>query len=319
MIEFTACPSCSHPELERVGFSRYSRQGDSGSPDPGRQWADRAQRELVFTAWLPGRDTVELVEVLCPACGLVCFSPRPTHEDIARKYRQLLMEGMTPGTGGGELTGESRRAQDLHRRLRPHLASRSPRVLDVGGGDGRVLTSLRDAGAACFVVDYAAEQIPGVVRLGETLDDLAPGAAFDAVVVSHVLEHVAAPDQILAQARDRAPLVYAEVPVEIWRGTPIAVDPVIHVNYFVRRSLEGLLTRNGYRVLTSAEQFSFYRGGPLEIAWAVAVAGEGDGDATGAAAADVRARLRPSLAGRVRRRQRWAWFRGSRRVRDRWA
>ena len=294
------CPCCDAADFERIASSVYARDRSSGSAHPGRQWADRMQRDFVFAEWLPGEERVELIELLCRGCGVVVYSPRPSERDLARKY-ELLAEWGAAGTTAGREPGEERRAERLASRLKG-----AGRVLEIGGGDGRLLSALVAAGAACFVVDYAEGQIEGVQRLGDTVDDLSPDAEFDAVVLSHVLEHVAAPGALVRRAAALAPVLYAEVPVEIWRGTPVAVDPVVHVNHFTCRSLEALLRANGWRVASSGGGFSTYRGAPLEVAWAVGSRGE-EAD-PGDPAQDARRRLRPGLGRRIVRRARWAQF-----------
>lgn len=300
------CPCCGARDWERIGASVYALGGSSGSSHPGRRWADEVQREFVFSEWLPGREQVELAELLCRVCGVVLSSPRPSERDLSRKYELLKTWGVGLGSTAGDEPGEAERAERLRDRLVREMRTEHPRVLEIGGGDGRLLGALVAAGAECFVVDYAERQIPGVRRLGNTVDDLPRDVAFDAVVLSHVLEHVAEPGALVRRAAELAPLVYAEVPVEIWRGTPIAVDPVVHVNHFTRRSLEALLRAGGWRVARSAGGLSTYRGAPLEIAWAIGLRGaERD---PGDAAAEARTRLRPGLARRVVRRVRWALF-----------
>jgi SAM-dependent methyltransferase len=301
------CPCCGAKDWERVAASTYARDGSSASSHPGRRWADEVQRGLVFSEWLPGRDSVELTELLCRGCGVIVYSPRPSERDIARKYELLKTWETGPGTTAGDEPGEARRAARLRDRLAAELDTVPARVLEIGGGDGRLLAALLAAGARCFVVDYAERQIPGVERLGDTVDDLPADAAFDAVVLSHVLEHVAEPGALARRAAGLAAVLYAEVPVEIWRGTPIAVDPVIHVNHFTVRSLEATLRANGWRVARSAEAFSTYRGAPLEVAWAVAVRGQ-ERD-PGGAATHARRRLTPGIPRRLARRVRWTSLR----------
>ncbi len=297
------CPCCDAGSWERVGSSVYARGGSSGSEHPGRRWADAAQRELVFTHWLPGEQQVELTELLCERCGVIVYSPRPSEADLRHKYELLKAGGDDPGTSAGDEPGEARRARAVRDRLAALLPAGAPRILDVGGGDGRVMAELVAAGAECFVVDHSDHQVAGVTKLADTVDQLDDDERFDAVVLAHVLEHVAAPGALVRRAAELAPVLYAEVPVEVWRGTPVRVDPVVHVNHFTRASLEALLRHNGWRVARSSGGMSSYRGAPLEIAWAVGARGhETD---PGRAPAQARARLRPSLTRRLRRRLAW--------------
>jgi len=92
----------------------------------------------------------------------------------------------------------------------------------------------------CWVVDYTPRTVPGIARLGETLDDVDPSQRFDLIVCSHVLEHVADPVGTIKKLRcflaERG-VLYVEVPMEIWRRPPIHEEPVTHVNFFTLESL----------------------------------------------------------------------------------
>ena len=115
--------------------------------------------------------------------------------------------------------------------------------LDFGGGDGKLLAPFVDAGHDCYLVDYNTEPLPGVKKLADTLDGV--DDTFDAIICSHVLEHVADPLGTLRDLRARlrpGGRIYAEVPSEVWRGIPIERDPVTHVNFFTVASFGRRIT-----------------------------------------------------------------------------
>ena len=92
------------------------------------------------------------------------------------------------------------------------------------------------------------QAVDQVTRLGTTLDDLGEEERFDIVVCSHVIEHVADPHATLTQLRDRMTdggAIYVEVPMEIWKRSPLHEEPVTHVNFFTVESLRTLLQRAG--------------------------------------------------------------------------
>lgn len=307
MDEVDRCPCCGSAALREVAASTYRHADEPEAATPGRAWADRVQRDFVFAEWLPDRAEVMLRELVCGGCGILVFSPRPTQADVDRKYELLVEYGVPLGAASPDTPGERRRARQIRDRLAPHLPRSGARLLDIGGGDGRLMSALREEGAACFLVDYATAPAAGVTKLGDTLEDLDSGAAFDAVIVSHVLEHLAHPTELLVRTRDLAPAIYAEVPVEIWRGTPTRVDPVTHLNHFTESSLRAVLGHAGWGVARSRTALSTYAGSPLEIAWAVATAGGAtatEPDAT--PDREALRRLHPSLAARLVRRVRWA-------------
>ena len=250
--------------------------------------------EFLFGTWFPGRDRVVLETRWCEDCGFLCYAPRPEAADIDAKYRALMELGVAPGSGGADRP----RAERVHREL-----GGARRVLDVGGGDGRLLAPFAERGAECFVVDYNREPAAGVTWLAETVDAVSPGERFDAAILSHVLEHVADPAGLVrsvAALLEPAGRLYAEVPLEIWNGTPVGRDPLTHVNWFTCASLEQLLRRHGLVPQRVRACWGTYADARLEVAIAVAVPGRAI-PAPGAARETER-RLRPSPVARVRRR-----------------
>jgi hypothetical protein len=169
------------------------------------------------------------------------------------------------------------------------------------------MAKLIRGGAQCFVVDFAESQIDGISRLGTALTDIAQGERFDAIVMSHLLEHVADPRELLVRAAQLAPVIFAEVPVEIWRGTPTSVDPVVHINHFTDASLRNALAITGWHTRKAGTNFSSYRGGTLEVTWAVATVERRDTLVDGVSTAVKR--LHPGLGRRVTRRVSWQLFR----------
>jgi SAM-dependent methyltransferase len=151
---------------------------------------------------------------------------------------------------------------------------RAGRLLDFGGGSGALLSWFVRAGLECAVVDYTPATVPGVVRLGDTLDDLPDDARFEVVLCSHVFEHVAEPVEVAEQLRARLSetgILFIEVPLEILGGPPKMREPVTHVNFFCETSLVAALERAGLEVIdvrTQACLFAngFYRYGVRALA-----------------------------------------------------
>lgn len=139
------------------------------------------------------------------------------------------------------------------RRLGSKVAHES--ILDVGAGDGSNLARLSEAGfgSSYHAVELSASaidiiksrRIPGL-ESAATFD----GAnlpfddhSFDLVYLSHVVEHLQHPRQLLSEARRVAKAVIVEVPLEHNARLPANYqpDPVGHINHYTPTTLRYLL------------------------------------------------------------------------------
>jgi SAM-dependent methyltransferase len=81
------------------------------------------------------------------------------------------------------------------------------RLLDVGCGDGRQLALMRELGWTAEGVDFDAKAVAAArargleVRVGALAEQRYPDDSFDAVMLSHVIEHVYAPLELLQEIR----------------------------------------------------------------------------------------------------------------------
>lgn len=292
-----ACPVCAATDWREHETYRYARDRPPADPFLARR------HDILFSLWVPDRDEVELTTIYCRSCGLATYTPRPTADDIARRY---TTGPQTQAGAGNPLADDAARANRVATRLAPYFF-RGARILDVGGGDGRLLLPIIAAGNLGFLVDYNPEPLPGITRLGATIEDA--DGAFDAMICSHVLEHVADPLAMLTQIKERlvpGGAVYVEVPSQIWKRIPIARDPVTHVNFFTRDSLERLLNEAGLGVLDCRVGLGAYGSARKEVIRAVAVNGRDR----------RRRRRRLSASETARRLHPTPWMRGRRKLRD---
>jgi 2-polyprenyl-3-methyl-5-hydroxy-6-metoxy-1,4-benzoquinol methylase len=147
-------------------------------------------------------------------------------------------------------------------RLR-HLAkgdSAAPRLLDFGCGDGAVLRMARAFGFEAAGIDVSASRSGAARNDGyaihadfEALDDASP-APFDAIVLSQVLEHVAAPLDLLQALRKRLSedgVIFVAVPDTSGVAEPhdfhqfTLVQPIEHINAFTPATLRAMARRSG--------------------------------------------------------------------------
>jgi SAM-dependent methyltransferase len=244
------CPACGGKSWRTLGNRSYrAEQIGRMSPHVNKRLA------VLFKVWFPNMASVTLTSVACERCGFVCSLPRPSEEDINAKYEYLSTDPETENEISQVLESDELRAADLYRRLHQLLPEQAS-ILDFGGGNGRLLRHFIRKGHNCCLVDYAGETLPGVHYIGASLSVIPKDKKFDAIICSHVLEHLAQPSELVASLKPYllgTGTLYVEVPLEIWKHPPLPVEPVTHINYFTPVSMRHLLERAGFDVLSCKE------------------------------------------------------------------
>lgn len=153
-------------------------------------------------------------------------------------------------------------------------------VLEVGCGTGAILEELDRRGFAerYWACEPAADlfraatqkRLARVVEIACSTfeDDTFVNRSFDLIVLSHVLEHIAAPAELLARAIRRARLVLVEVPLEgnyssslrakvreSLVGRPRTENAAGHVQFFARADIHKLVTWCGGEIVASRLYF----------------------------------------------------------------
>jgi SAM-dependent methyltransferase len=278
---------------------------------------------VFFDVWFPESDHVSLVTHVCELCGFLVFFPRPTEDDLERKYR-FLRENQKEPLGGQAATksavrGDAARARRMYRSITTVQGTQSQgvtqRLLDFGGGTGKLLAPFLAAGYQCDLVDYCDRPLPNVRKIADRLEELTARGEYDVVVCSHVLEHVADPGAVLQRLADHLRpqgVLYAEVPMEVFGGIPIRWDPVTHVNYFNPWNLAALVIQQGFVLSNAGRIVTTYNGGRIEAG--VVLALRQDRPAPEIASdlrplyhrgrAEAQSSLRPSFVRRIGRRMR---------------
>lgn len=200
----------------------------------GEQFADRHEDLEDLLGGLPGRWGF----LACSVCGSLHLNPRPTPAAIGRAYPT---DYVTHGSGGnansrdngsswvwrlanGYLNarfGATRYpATRIGRWLVPvlwplrqqldyffrHLPAKPGRVLDVGCGNGAFLLRARSAGWVVQGIEPDPLAAMGARQEGLdvancAIEAFAPAAPFDQITLSHVFEHLHAPDEALRRMR----------------------------------------------------------------------------------------------------------------------
>jgi SAM-dependent methyltransferase len=153
-------------------------------------------------------------------------------------------------------------------KLCERAAIRPARILDVGCGDGALLSELRRRGfgeslhgveITKAAVRIASER-PGIDSVewydGAHLE--APGGGYDLGIVSHVLEHVVEPAALLAEVGRVCEAVVMEVPLEAnlsarREGKREHAAEVGHLQRLSRDSARAIVARAGLRIADELE------------------------------------------------------------------
>jgi len=210
---------------------------------------------------------------ICRDSGFIATNPRPTegalNDFYQNHYRDYYFAFPDPQSAD-YLESENfkvvnRRADWLLDFVTPYLESNSCDVMDIGCADGIFLEKFHnrypDASISGIEPDpryggYSAKRLPGEITIGDFNSSIVGKpewvGRFDLVVLSHVLEHLAFPDQKIAGIRKiikRGGLFLIEVPnilSHYWRGN--GMFHIGHINQFYPDTLVCLLEKLGFEI-----------------------------------------------------------------------
>jgi SAM-dependent methyltransferase len=211
----------------------------------------------------------------CRSCGVAFTRPPPAFDNLGKYYPSEYYGG-----GSGRFPGPIETMQRaLYRRRATSVEKtlgRKGRVLDIGCGPGFLLREFRERGwevqGTEFSEQSAAHARKGFglpVSVGYFREMKFETAGFDAVVMWHVLEHTALPEETLAEvARLLRPggVFLCAVPnfgsaeAQFARDRWFHLDVPRHLSHFTFDTLRSLLAKHAFTV----ERTSFFS---LEYDW----------------------------------------------------
>ena len=135
-------------------------------------------------------------------------------------------------------------------------------ILEIGAGDGSILSRLSELGVGerLYALEISASGVDVIQRrkIPRLVDCRAfdgyripyDDRQFDLAVLSHVVEHVEHPRQILREAARVARCVFVEVPMEdiSRRAADYVPDSVGHINFYSPRTIRWLVQSCGLQV-----------------------------------------------------------------------
>lgn len=208
----------------------------------------------------------------------------PASEDLRRHYQSFYASGKD---FEWRRIGAIDKAANIIRAWHSQ-SGLQPRVVEIGCGDGAIAARLAELD---FFASYRGFDISDsgignaksrAIAQAEfavcSSPILAEDDSADVVIMSHVIEHLEHPRELIKEARRIAPLLIAEVPLELNRGLKNDYDwnPVGHINKYSRKAIRQLIQTCQFDVL---DQFTtnpsravaeFHSPGlPSSVRWAI--------------------------------------------------
>lgn len=244
----------------------------------------------------------------CPKCRMAWLNPMPNVEDIWKAYKTYYTHqiGTLAPSALDRLYGRAQHIYALHKygyKLKSYswidyvlakLIGLHPgrredaafkifylpkknggKLLEVGCGNGEMLATMRELEWQVEGVDFdpnavkAAESRGLKVRLGGLLEQRYPSNSFDAIVMSHVIEHVPEPSELIKESyrilKDGGSLTIVTPNIkswghklyeDAWRG----LEPPRHLQIFSKTSLSKITMRSGFTKLKCRSSIRGARG-----------------------------------------------------------
>ena len=215
--------------------------------------------------WIQFYDIYDDIHYLdeCKNCGIYFLAPQPSKVQLARAYDESYY-----GEGDKKFNPLVEKVVDRFRsRNAKKFAVKLPkkaRVLDIGCGNGSFLHHLGKHGD----FELHGLELPGKsaerasklgsiqLHLGELKSDTFPSNYFDAIVLTHVFEHLPNPKEILEiieKISKPNTLLQIEIPnidswqAQLFKSNWLHLDPPRHLHFFTPNILKGELHKLGFK------------------------------------------------------------------------
>jgi len=136
-------------------------------------------------------------------------------------------------------------------------------ILEIGAGEGAILKRLSELnfGKKLYALEISPsgvetikkKEIPQLIECGAFDGYRVPyeDSKFDIAILSHVIEHVEHPRQLIYEASRVAKFVFVEVPLEdtIRLSNDFVFDKVGHINFYSPKTIRRLVQSCGLKIL----------------------------------------------------------------------
>ncbi len=215
--------------------------------------------KLLSGIWINGErvevDGVETI-VLCRTCGLQYVNPRWVLDGTIAPYTEAMEQQYFASTYAVRRQTYQRFIAQLPKWLGRPVQT----ILDVGCGDGVLLEAAYAAGIGATGTELSAalrqlvwEKYHGRISIFETVD--ATPTTFDVITLINVIEHVAAPYDLLVELAEKLNpdgILFVHtpnaggLPARLHGARWSQIEPLGHLYYFSAQTLGALLEKAGF-------------------------------------------------------------------------
>lgn len=241
------CPVCEQTQIEILHEMKFSLPDNSPLPK---------QYKIVS----------------CCSCGMVYADSENSNQGHYDRYytEYSKYEDIKTASGGGYSVFDEIRLDFTAEYLVSHINT-TDRILDIGCANGGLLEALAKRGYQFLAgIDPSIMSVQHIQQRGfkgyamkfsELLNSFSDVGCYDAVILSHVLEHVfdvkSAMSAIHSILVDRG-IVYIEVPNAVryvdYYNVPFYYFDPEHINHFSETSLMSLANNNAFEVVNGGEK-----------------------------------------------------------------